>query len=100
MINRWGLLLLFLRFIQIVFLAMVVRFQSRVTAYTHNTHLLLHRNIVYLFRHIFDCTYGAGDRNRTCNLLITSQLRCLLRHTSILTSLFYKNHTGKDLHLT
>ena len=28
--------------------------------------------------------YGAGDRNRTCNLLITSQLRCQLRHTSIL----------------
>ena len=94
MINRWGLLLLFLRFIQILFLAMIIRFQSRVIAYTHNTHLLLHRNIVYLFRHIFDCAYGAGDRNRTCNLLITSQLRCLLRHTSRLTYLFYKKPYG------
>ena len=27
--------------------------------------------------------YGAGDRNRTCNLLITNQLLCLLSYTSI-----------------
>ena len=26
---------------------------------------------------------GAGDRNRTCNLLITSQLLCQLSYTSI-----------------
>ena len=28
--------------------------------------------------------YGAGDRNRTYNLLITSQLLCQLSHASIL----------------
>ena len=26
---------------------------------------------------------GAGNRSRTCNLLITNQLRCQLRHTGI-----------------
>ena len=26
---------------------------------------------------------GAGDRSRICNLLITNQLRCQLRHTGV-----------------
>ena len=34
--------------------------------------------------------YGASDRNRTCNLLITNQLRCQLRHRS-------KWRRGRDL---
>ena len=29
---------------------------------------------------------GAGNRSRTCNLLVTNQLRCQLRHTGILVS--------------
>ncbi len=37
------------------------------------------------FGHSGTSPYGAGDRNRTNNLLITNQLLCLLSYTSILS---------------
>ena len=36
------------------------------------------------FLQYINCLNGAGDRNRTYNLLITSQLLCQLSHASIL----------------
>ena len=39
---------------------------------------------------VWDCCWslsGAGDRTWTCNPLITNQLRCQLRHTSVLPTL-------------
>ena len=37
------------------------------------------------FGHSGTSPYGAGDRNRTNNLLITNQLLCLLSYTSVLS---------------
>ena len=45
--------------------------------------------------------HGAGDRSRICNLLITNQLRCQLRHTGIGVERMTKplNWSILDLHM-